>query len=106
MTSSFHPVALKKEGDDRLVIDWNDGVRTVHTWLDLRLNCPCATCREDREKPPDPFRILKASEIPTAPLKPVAMTPLGHYAYKITWNDGHDTGIYTFETLRTLGERK
>ena len=30
------------------------------------------------------------------------MTPLGHYAYKITWSDGHDTGIYTCEALRDL----
>src|SRR5262249_45274425 len=26
------PVSLRKEGDDRLVIDWNDGHRSVHTW--------------------------------------------------------------------------
>ena len=30
-------------------------------------------------------------------LAPVAITPVGHYAYKITWSDGHDSGIYTFE---------
>jgi DUF971 family protein len=30
------------------------------------------------------------------------MTPVGYYAYKITWNDGHDTGIYTLENLRQL----
>jgi DUF971 family protein len=30
------------------------------------------------------------------------MTPVGHYAYKFTWNDGHDTGLYTLETLRGL----
>ena len=36
------------------------------------------------------------------PLAPVAMTPIGHYAYKITWSDGHDTGIFTLENLREL----
>jgi DUF971 family protein len=35
-------------------------------------------------------------------LKPVAIVPVGHYAYKITWSDGHDAGIYTLETLRDL----
>jgi DUF971 family protein len=30
------------------------------------------------------------------------MVPVGHYAYKITWNDGHDTGIFTLEHLREL----
>src|SRR5690349_8925501 len=94
------PVALTKEGTDRLVVQWKDGHRSVYTWKHLRENCPCAGCREERLQPPDPFRILKPNEL--VPLAPVAMTPIGHYAYKITWSDGHDTGIYTFETLREL----
>jgi DUF971 family protein len=32
------------------------------------------------------------------------MKPIGHYAYQIVWNDGHDTGIYPVEQLRKLGE--
>ncbi len=94
------PVALTKEGTDRLALQWKDGHRSVYTWKHLRDHCPCAGCREERLGPPDPFRILKANEL--VPLAPVAMTPVGHYAYKITWSDGHDTGIYTFETLREL----
>jgi DUF971 family protein len=94
------PVSLRKEGDDRLVIDWNDGHRGVVTWQHLRDNCPCAGCREQREKPPDPFRILKPNEL--VPLRPVAMKPVGRYAYQITWSDGHDSGIFTLEQLRAL----
>src|SRR5205085_489353 len=94
-TGPVRPVALRKEGDDRLVIDWSDGRRGVVTWARLRQNCPCAGCREERAKPPDPFRILKPEEVARGPLKPVAMTAVGYYAYKITWNDGHDAGLYT-----------
>jgi DUF971 family protein len=99
---NLRPIALRKEGEDKLVIDWSDGRRGVVTWEKLRQNCPCAGCREERSKPPDPFRILQPHEIPHGPLKPVAMNPVGYYAYRITWNDGHDTGIYTFDTLRAL----
>ena len=95
------PTALKKEGDERLIIDWSDGVRTAYTWQDLRKNCPCAGCREERLAPPDPFRILKPSEL--TPLKPVSITPVGYYAYKIVWSDGHDSGLFTIEHLRELG---
>jgi DUF971 family protein len=95
-----HPVALSREGKDYLTIHWSDGHQSSYTWKHLRDNCPCAGCREERLKPPEPFRILKPSEL--VPLAPVAMTPIGHYAYKITWSDGHDTGIYTLETLREL----
>ncbi|MCS6852308.1 MAG: DUF971 domain-containing protein [Gemmataceae bacterium] len=103
--TKLRPLALRKEGSERLIIEWSDGHRSVHTWKHLRENCPCASCRGERERPPDPFRILKPSElVPRPPLAPVAVTPLGHYAYKITWNDGHDSGIYTLEHLRQLCE--
>jgi DUF971 family protein len=95
------PVALRKEGTDKLLIDWNDGVQTVLTWRQLRDACPCASCREDRTRPADPFRILKPQDL--LPLAPVQMTAVGRYAYKIVWSDGHDTGIFTLEFLRQLG---
>jgi DUF971 family protein len=101
-SSSPRPVALRKEGEDRLLIDWSDGHQSRHTWTNLRQQCPCAGCREEREQPPDPFRILKPSEL--GPLKPVGITPVGHYAYKITWSDGHDSGLFTLEHLRRLCE--
>ena len=96
------PVSLCKEGDDRLVIEWNNGHRGVVTWQHLRDHCPCAGCREEREKPPDPFRVLKPEEL--RPLSAVAMPRVGRYGYKIVWSDGHDTGIYTLEGLRALAE--
>ena len=94
------PVALRQDGPDRLVIEWNDGHRSVYAWGHLRAHCPCAGCREEREKPPDPFRILKPSEL--QPPRPVGMPPVGRYAYKVVWSDGHDAGIFTLEHLRAL----
>jgi DUF971 family protein len=106
MTSAQHeplrPVVLRKEGAAQLLIEWNDGHRSVYDWKHLRQNCPCAGCRGEAGAPPDPFRILTVKELNAPPLAPVAMTPIGHYAYKITWNDGHDTGIFTLENLRDL----
>ncbi len=97
---AVQPKALRREGPDRLLIDWQDGHQSTYTWKHLRDNCPCAGCREERLQPPDPFRILKPDEL--QPLAPVAMTPVGYYAYKITWSDGHDSGLYTLESLREL----
>ena len=94
------PVALSKEGEDRLAITWSDGHRSLYAWQHLRDHCPCAGCRGEREKPPDPFRVLKPNEL--APLRAHSLTPVGHYAYKITWSDGHDAGLYTLEYLRQL----
>ncbi|MGV0034524.1 MAG: gamma-butyrobetaine hydroxylase-like domain-containing protein [Candidatus Azotimanducaceae bacterium WSBS_2022_MAG_OTU7] len=32
--------------------------------------------------------------------------PQGHYAIKITFSDGHDSGIFTWEYLFDLGENQ
>ena len=100
----FFPVALTKDAEGRLVIQWNDGQRRVYSWEELRQHCPCASCRDERTQPPDPFRLLKPQEL--VPLAPVSMSSVGRYAYKIVWSDGHDTGIYTLELLRSLGQEE
>jgi len=48
--------------------------------------------------------VLSAREVAAGELVPVAMRPVGHYAYQITWNDGHDAGIFTLDALRHLGQ--
>lgn len=102
MANDVKPMAMKREGEG-LKIDWNDGASTFVSWRDLRKNCPCASCIEVRAKPADPFRVLTPQEAAAGPPAPVSMKPVGHYAYQITWNDGHSTGIYPVESLRKMG---
>ena len=98
--SDLFPNSLRKKGEDSLLIDWNDGHAGLLGWKHLRSNCPCATCGDEREKPANPFHILKPSELVQP--APKSLVPVGHYAYRIVWNDGHDSGIYTLESLRAL----
>ncbi|AWM37529.1 hypothetical protein GobsT_44870 [Gemmata obscuriglobus] len=104
MAEDLRPVSLNREGNG-LKIEWSDGVATFTAFTALRAKCPCATCNEERGKPVDPFRILTPQEVAAGAPAPVAMTPVGHYAYQIKWNDGHDTGIYPLALLRALGEQ-
>src|SRR5580704_18684549 len=105
MAGPLRPVAMRKDGDEHLSIEWSDGKCYRLSWAELRRQCPCAACREEREKLPEPFRILSEKELArTGPPRPAAMAPVGYYAYKITWDDGHDTGIYTIENLREMCE--
>jgi len=104
MANEAVPTALRREGDG-LRIDWADGASTFTAWRTLRKACPCASCTEDGKKPSDPFRVLTPQEVAAGAPAPTAMRPVGRYAYKIEWNDGHDTGIYSLELLRSLGER-
>jgi DUF971 family protein len=100
--AELKPLSLRREGDG-LAVDWADGARTFVAWTKLRKNCPCASCNEERQKPPDPFRLLGDKDL-AGPPQPAKMLPRGHYAYQIVWTDGHDAGIYTLELLRQLSD--
>ena len=102
---NVYPTKLERAEDRSLRITWSDGMVRRYSVAALRDQCPCATCRELRNAPPkSPLELPILSEAETQPLSVVGMKPVGHYAYSISFSDGHDTGIYTFEFLRELGE--
>jgi DUF971 family protein len=102
------PTQLQRPEPDVLVITWNDGHVRRYEARELRDRCPCATCREKRTAPPPAqsgaglLNILSPQE--ARPLSIDGMRPVGSYAYQIDFSDGHDTGIYTLEHLRQLGQ--
>lgn len=101
------PVNLSLYGQSELLIEWSDGQRRIYRFSELREACPCASCREKRSQPPPTSSMLPILSVAEAqPLKLLDMSPVGNYAYSIKFSDGHDTGIYTFELLRTLGREQ
>ena len=106
MSSPPRPNALSLDQDGSLLINWNDGERRRYRVAQLRDHCPCATCREKRTASPETQSLLPVlSPEETLPLSIAGMTPVGAYAYNIQFSDGHDSGIFTLEHLRTLGDR-
>lgn len=103
--TDLRPVRLAGN-QSQLEIEWSDGQTFRLSWRQLRDNCPCASCRaEDSSPEPEAaplLPVLKPEE--TRPLVAQAMAPMGNYAYSIEFSDGHNTGIYTFETLRRICE--
>ncbi|MGL6076092.1 MAG: DUF971 domain-containing protein [Fimbriiglobus sp.] len=104
MAGAEKPQSIKKDGDGFRIV-WADGVSTFVAFRTLRQNCPCAACLDAKSKPVNPFKVLSAAEVAAGDPIPVAMKPVGHYAYQITWNDGHDTGIFTLQALRQLSQQ-
>lgn len=100
MTASPKRIYLSR--GEVLIIEWSDGIISQTSITKLRKECPCASCREENDKPSDPFRVLKPIEL--EPLRLIKMNPVGRYAYKITWSDGHDTGIFSLAYLRGLND--
>lgn len=88
--------------DNHVWIKWDDGHESVYPLDYLRRNCPCIECSTARrEQESDPLRVLSAGA-PTGAARLRSASWVGSYAINLTWEDGHDTGIYTFEYLYAL----
>lgn len=98
---STTPRDLKVElKNQRLGVDWTDGRHSEFPLAALRAQCPCATCRTDREEArKNPLQILRSD--PTG-VRVTGAELVGNYAIKFTWSDGHNTGIFDFRYLRSL----
>ena len=67
---------------------------------ELRANCLCAQCRGLREQGLDAWTpAAVALRIDTA-------QQVGNWGLNMAWNDGHTTGIYTWEVLRAWDEER
>lgn len=95
--SDMRPALVKRVTPYRTDITWNDGHFSSYPSWYLRENCPCATCVEEFTG----RRILVKGSIPSS-LERLGVVSVGNYALNFTFNDGHGTGIYTFEYLRKL----
>ena len=105
----MRPVKVKvdKTGGTGLTIDWRDGHRSHWSFRWLRDACPCATCHEARDNEgrapgvgkPKPKTLLPMYEAPPAPGE---VEPIGKYAIKFHWNDGHEAGLYSWDYLRNV----
>jgi DUF971 family protein len=88
-------------------IEWVDGHRSHYNFQWLRDACPCATCTEERNnhnrKPGEPEK-KPAALLPMykEPVKPKETSPVGRYAVNFSWNDGHTSGIYSWDYLREM----
>lgn len=100
-------VRVDKSGGTGVEITWKDGHVSRWSFPWLRRACPCANCHEEREKEgrapglakPKPPSLLPMFE---APPTPVDVTPVGRYAIRFTWNDGHEAGLYSWDYLRNV----
>ena len=106
MESNATPTRLDLKRDKQLEIDWSDGSKSIYPLALLRSLCPCATCREHREKEAQKKTLLKI--LPgnyTGEIRVVNASLVGNYALQIDWSDNHDTGIYSWEYLREIAPK-
>jgi len=113
LTPQTTPVRLNLKKDERLEIEWQDGLRSVYGISLLRTMCPCATCkvvREERKQSQSAGESPKAHSLSlkilpgnfAAPLSALGAELVGNYALRIDWSDQHSSGIYSFQYLREI----
>ena len=102
MTTEPRPLHIDVDRDRGVTLSWDDGSAAFLAAAVLRRESPSADARELRaEMARNPFTVLPASGA-SGPLRIDAVEPVGHYALRIRFSDGHDTGIYTWKYLHAL----
>jgi DUF971 family protein len=81
----------------RLTIAWADDAQASYAPRALRLACPCAGCVDEMTGLP----ILDPDAV-SGDVHPTRIDYVGRYALRFLWSDGHSTGIYPFDYLRSL----
>jgi DUF971 family protein len=102
-TDAEHIAISKSKG---IRIDWKDNHHSEYGLNYLRDKCPCATCTGAHGTPPRPQGTPPEAGNPFPMYKPkltmLGVEPVGNYAIRINWSDGHNSGIYSYEHLRRI----
>lgn len=104
------PVNLEWKPDGSVGVVWDDAHESVYTPAYLREQCPCASCKGTHGPPTTLVRqsrgglpiLQHAPKPPEAAIVVKNVLPVGHYAMRFTWGDGHDGGIYSWRHLRSI----
>lgn len=96
------PRRLDLERDRGLTVEWADGTTTFFPVGYLRAMSPSAEARDERGQSAH-SRLRVLSQAPRAgPLRAEDAELVGNYAIRIRFSDGHSTGIYSWDYLRSI----
>lgn len=92
------PRKISVDKNKTLNIIWEDKSNSIILLSELRKNCPCAECLTDRHHRPANYIPLFSS----VSLTLSKVETVGNYAVRLFWQDGHNSGIYSFDTLKNF----
>ncbi len=105
------PAYLGWNDDGSVRIVWADAHESTYPLAFLREKCPCATCRGTHGAPTTLVVRQSRGGLPIVSGRTAASQaattvkrtdPVGGYAIRFTWGDGHDAGLFSFRYLRAL----
>jgi len=87
--------------DDKLSFKWSDGTESFITLKTLRDNCPCAQCTSG-DKGKSRMEQWVQNSLMEHRYTLNELKTVGNYAFRPIWGDGHDIGIYRWDTIYDL----
>lgn len=87
------------QAEQVLELTWEDGRVDRLPYRLIRGECPCAVCRDEwtGARNFDPAEVREDIRLE-------GMEGIGSYAVRLAWNDGHSSGLYTWDALAKLAE--
>ena len=97
---------ISKKNEEILLIDWDNEI-SEFSIPQLRRNCPCAKCKKHQDSITESdlsnkMRIVERQSILASPFVLAEIKLVGRYAINLIWQDGHHSGIYTYDLLHEL----
>lgn len=104
MDPATTPTKLDLKKDRGLTIEWADGSTSYYSIAYLRRMSPSADMKQLRdEMQTNPLTVLnRRGGGASGPLVASDAELVGNYAIKITFSDGHASGIYSWAYLREI----
>ena len=97
------PAHLDLDRARGLTIRWRNGRESFYPVEHLRRLSPSAETRTLREAlAKNPLTVLPARPALQGPLTATNAEFVGNYAHRIQFSDGHATGLFTWEYLRSI----
>jgi len=87
-------ITVNREAGE-LQLAFDDGTAGSIPLLELRIACPCAGCRGDRQAGRAPWTPSDARPTPSV----LDAQLVGAWGLSLQWDDGHSAGIYPFDAL-------
>lgn len=87
-----------------LSITWLDGLESTISLEQLRRSCPCAVCTGESVGDKI-YSLPRPIQIEAGVFDIESMKAVGNYAIAVAWQNGHNTGIYTWEKLREICQK-
>jgi len=84
-----------------LLVKWMDDSETILLTQSLRDNCPCASCAGEKDVLGNIYKGPPQNTNKNS-YRIMSIQPVGYYGIRPIWADGHSTGIYTFDLLKSL----